>query len=91
MKRVMTGLVVVATALTGTVLAAGTAHADPIRPPGVPANYVFYKSVGGNLGDCSSNGYSLEQRGLILDFACDQTQAPSPDTGGSSNLWVLLP
>jgi hypothetical protein len=91
MKRLMTGLAVVATALTATVVIAGSAHADPTRPPGVPANYVFYKSIGGGEGDCNSAGVYFEQEGLIEAFVCDNVQPPSWDTGGYSNLWALLP
>ena len=91
MKRLMTGLAVVATALTATVVIAGSAHADPTRPPGVPANYVFYKSIGGGEGDCNSAGVYFEQEGLIEAFVCDNVQPPSWDTGGYSNLWAYLP
>ena len=91
MKRVMTGLAVVATALTATAMIAGSAHADVPRPPGVPANYVLYKTIGGGEGDCNSAGVYFEQQGLIEAFVCDNVQPPTCDSGGYSNLWALLP
>jgi hypothetical protein len=91
MKRVMAGLAVVATALTATVVIAGSARADVPRPPGVPANYVLYKSIPGTEGDCNSAGLYFEQQGLIEAFVCDNVQPPTYDTGGYSNLWALLP
>ena len=39
MKRLMTGLAVAATALTATVMIAGSAHAGVQPPPGVPPNF----------------------------------------------------
>ena len=91
MKRVMTGLAVVATAVTATVVIAGSAHADVQPPPGVPANYVLYKSITGGEGECNSAGLYFEQEGLIDAFVCDNIQPPSFDSGGYSNLWALLP
>jgi hypothetical protein len=91
MKRVMTGLAVLATALTATVVIAGSAHADVPHPPGAPANYVLYKTIGGGEGDCNSAGLYFEQQGLIEAFVCDNVQPPTWDTGGYSNLWALLP
>ena len=91
MKRVMTGLAVAATGLAATVVFAGSAYADPARPPGVPANYVFYKDIPGGQGDCNSAGVSFEQEGLITAFVCDNVQPPSADSAGYSELWALLP
>jgi hypothetical protein len=91
MKRVMTGLAVVATGLIATVVFAGSAYADPGRPPGLPANYVYYKTIPGGQGDCNSAGVYFEQQGLITGFVCDNVQPPSWDTGGYSNLWAILP
>jgi hypothetical protein len=91
MKRVVTGLAAVATALTATVVIAGSAHADVPRPPGVPANYVLYKSIPGTQGDCNSAGLYFEQQGLIKAFVCNNVQPPTYDTAGYSNLWALLP
>lgn len=91
MKRVKTGLAVLATGLITTVVFAGTAHADPARPPGVPANYVYYKDIPGFPGDCYDAGHYFEQQGLIKDFVCDQIEAPTWETAGYSELWALLP
>ena len=91
MKRVMTGLAVAASGFIATVAFAGGAHADVPRPPGVPANYVFYKSVPGGQGNCNSAGVYFEQQGLIKAFICDNVQPPTYDSGGYSNLWALLP
>jgi hypothetical protein len=91
MKRLMTGLAVAATALTATAMIAGSAHAGVQPPPGVPSNYVLYKTIGGGEGECNSAGVYFEQEGLILDFVCDNVQPPSADSGGYSNLWALLP
>jgi hypothetical protein len=91
MTRVMTGLAAAATGLIATVVFAGSAHADVPRPPGVPANYVLYKTVPGGQGDCNSAGVYFEQQGLIRAFICDNVQPPTYDSGGYSNLWALLP
>ena len=91
MKRLMTGLAVVATALTATVVIAGSAHADVPHPPGAPTDYVLYKTIGGTEGDCNSAGLYFEQQGLIEFFVCDNVQPPTWDTGGYSNLWAYLP
>jgi len=91
MKRVMTGLAVVVTGLTATVVFAGGAQADVSRPPGVPASYVLYKSIPGGEGDCNSAGLYFEQQGLITAFVCYNVQPPTYDSGGYSNLWALLP
>ena len=90
MKRLMTGLAVATTGLIATVVFAGTAHADPVRPPGVPANYVFYKDISGDPGACSSAGIYFQQQGLITFFICDLIEPPSYDTGGYSELWVVF-
>lgn len=91
MKRAMTGLAVAASGLIATVVFAGGAHADVTRPPGVPANYVLYKTIGGGQGDCNSAGVYFEQQGLIRAFICDNIQPPTATSGGYSNLWALLP
>ena len=91
MKRVMTGAALVATGLVAAVAFAGNAYADPGRPPGVPANYVYYKSIPGGQGDCNSAGVYFEQQGLIRAFVCDNIQPPTYDSGGYSDLWALLP
>jgi hypothetical protein len=91
MKRVMTGLAVAATGLVATVVFAGSAYADPARPPGVPANYVYYKDIPGGQGDCNSAGLYFEQQGLIKAFVCDNIQQPTASSGGYSELWALLP
>ena len=91
MKRVMTGLAVVATGLIATGVFAGTANADPARPPGVPASYVYYKDIPSGYGECYSAGVYFEQQGLIVAFVCDQIEPPSFSSGGDSELWALLP
>jgi hypothetical protein len=92
MKRVMTGLAVVAAGLIATGVFAGAASAaGPLRPPGVPANYVLYKTISSGVGECNSAGVSFEQQGLITAFVCDQIEAPSFNSGGESQLWALLP
>jgi hypothetical protein len=91
MKRVMTGLAVVATSLIATGVFAGSANADPVRPPGVPASYVYYKDIPSGYGECYSAGVYFEQEGLIEAFVCDQIEAPSASSGGDSELWALLP
>jgi len=90
MKRVMTGLALVATGLVTSVAFAGSAHADTWRPPGVPANYVYYKDIGGGYGECYSAGVYYEQVGLITAFVCDQIEPPSFSYGGDSELWVVF-
>jgi hypothetical protein len=90
MKRLMTGLAAAATALTATVVIAGSAHADVPRPPGVPPGYVLYKTIPGGEGDCNDAGLYFEQQGLIKYFVCDNVQPPGWDTGGYSNLWAVL-
>ncbi|WP_157440348.1 hypothetical protein [Actinokineospora inagensis] len=92
MKRVMTGFVVVATGLLATGMFAGTASADgPPRPPGVPANYVYYKDIRGGIGECNSAGAYFVQQGLIKSFICDQIQPPTATAAGDSELWAYLP
>jgi len=91
MKRVKTGLTVVATGLIATVVFAGTAHADPARPPGVPANYVYYRDIPGSQGDCNSAGLYFQQQGLIKFFICDNIEPPTWETAGYSEMWVIFP
>lgn len=91
MKRVITGLALIAAGLIATGVVAGAASADPLRPPGVPANYVLYKTISSGIGECNSAGVSFEQQGLIEAFVCDQIEPPSFNSGGESQLWALLP
>lgn len=90
MKRVMTGLAVVATGLIATGAFAGIASADPARPPGVPASYVYYKNIRGGVGECNSAGYYYAQQGLIRYYICNQVEAPGEFSPGDSQLWVVF-
>lgn len=92
MKRVMTGLALVATGVVATTVFAGAANADgPPRPPGVPSTYVYYKDIGGGYGECYSAGVYYQQQGLIKYFVCNQVTPPSEFFGGDSQLWVYIP
>lgn len=92
MKRVMTGLAVVATGIIATGVFAGTASADgPPRPPGVPASYVYYKNIHGGVGECNSAGVYFVQQGLMQYFVCNQVTPATELSAGDSQLWAYIP
>jgi hypothetical protein len=72
----------------GAAVVPATAAVRPQTPPTPP--WVEYKTFGWPDA-CNSAGYYYEQEGIIVEYVCDEVQAPSWDAPGLVNLYVIFP